>query len=220
MLLPYIEQDAIYRLCISNGGSNTGATNTLVIKIFLCPSDANSIINGLCANTSNGSANGWAATSYAANHLVFGTYQGTVDSSGNNAGLNQPAWDGTGYSPGRYTIANIPDGTSNTACFLERYAAQSNWWQMAWAWPCNSSNCYDSASYPIVWNGQGAQSPIMVNGMPYANAPAYSLSSNHTAVCIVAMMDGSVRTISSAVSPATLNLVMCPNDGAPLPTDW
>ena len=62
-----------------------------------------SVTNGLCTSILNGQANGWGATNYEANHLVFGTYAGTIDSAGNSS-VNQPAWDRTGYSPGRYRL--------------------------------------------------------------------------------------------------------------------
>jgi prepilin-type N-terminal cleavage/methylation domain-containing protein len=222
-MLPYIEQDALYRQGIAAGGctnlSNAPtALQATVIRTFLCPSDAVSMTNGIIPSLSNGSANTFAGTNYAANHLLFGTYSGTISSAG--ASTLSPSYNSTNYSSGQYTIANIPDGTSNTLCFMERYAASNVWWQQGWAFPCYNGNCYDSASYPIVWNSQGAQSPPIDTGKTVALVNQYALSSGHTAVVMGAMADGSIRAISASVSQATMNLAMCPNDGTPLPADW
>lgn len=218
-LLPYIEQDPLYRQGIAAGGCNTSPTNTTVIKTFICPSDAVSMQNGLIVTLSNGSANGWAGTNYAANHLVFGYHTVTMTSAGVATVPNTVATSAT-TSTGSFTIANIPDGTSNTLCFMERYAANQNWWQQAWAFPCGTGNCYDSANYPIIWNSNAAQNPPIETGKTVAAVNMYALSSGHTAVVMAAMLDGSIRGISPSVSQGTLNLAMFPNDGTPLPTDW
>lgn len=222
-MLPYIEQDALYRQGIAAGGctnlSNAPtALQATVIRGYLCPSDAVSTVNGLIVPLSNGSANNFAGTNYAANQLLFGTFAGSVNSAG-VASLS-PAYNSTNYSSGSFTIANIPDGTSNTLCFMERYAASNVWWQQAWAFPCYNGNCYDSANYPIVWNSQGAQNPPIDTGKTVAAVNQYALSSGHTAVVMASMMDGSVRAISPSVSQATVNLAMFPSDGTPLPSNW
>jgi len=71
-LLPYIEQSALYQQGINAGTSETGALQTAVVKTFICPSDSVSHRAGLIVSIPNGSANGWAATNYAANHYLFG----------------------------------------------------------------------------------------------------------------------------------------------------
>jgi hypothetical protein len=42
----------------------------------------------------------------------------------------------------------------------------------------------------------------------------------HTGGILVAMCDGSVRTVNSAVSPQTWYCACDPSDGIPLGTDW
>src|SRR5205814_180577 len=66
-LLPYIEQNSLYRNMKGTGAMwNNGTYYTTggIVNVYMCPSDA-TINNGL-----NGA--GWAATSYAPNYLMFG----------------------------------------------------------------------------------------------------------------------------------------------------
>src|SRR5262249_20786952 len=99
-LLPYIEQTALY---------NQGNYNYYVaVKAFQCPSDT-SHNNGICQSTSMG------GTSYLANYYVFWTPL-TYNSS---ASASLPTC--------KYTIGNIPDGTSNTIGMVERYMAPSGY---------------------------------------------------------------------------------------------
>jgi len=110
-LLPYIEQDNIYRAVGQSGASwgNAGGVNgqTVVVKTFLCPSDS-SHNNGLGPNT------GWTVSSYSRNYYMFDT-----------GGGYQPQAGGHYWTLSKYTIGNIPDGTSNTVGVLERYAYTS-----------------------------------------------------------------------------------------------
>src|SRR5262249_30949407 len=120
-LFPYVEQDTVYQR-----GYNTGAmwnnNTTAVIKTFLCPSDS--------THSAGMTASGWSAASYAPNTYVFGSSYLTIN--------GQPA------HISRYTIANIPDGTSNTVGIVERlstltsgyynnltYPSGSYWWGSA-----------------------------------------------------------------------------------------
>jgi|694.fasta_scaffold24566_7 prepilin-type N-terminal cleavage/methylation domain-containing protein len=112
-LLPYIEQEAIYKLGLADTSfypHNTVAVRSAIIKPFLAPSDT---------TTNNGIATGdWAASNYAANHGVFG----------------EP---NVQWNPKR-RIANIQDGTSNTILFAEKYGAcggnGSLWSHGTWTW--------------------------------------------------------------------------------------
>src|SRR5262249_29210648 len=64
-MLPYVEQEAIYKLAYVNGVFNSGnADHTQVIPMYLCPSDPS-------LGTTNQSPGGWGLCSYAANALAF-----------------------------------------------------------------------------------------------------------------------------------------------------
>jgi hypothetical protein len=50
--------------------------------------------------------------------------------------------------------------------------------------------------------------------------PSYTPQSYSPSALSVSMFDGSVRMVSAAISPRTWGLLVQPNDGEPLPTDW
>jgi hypothetical protein len=224
-ILPFMEQAALYQQGLAAGSSDTSPTNTTVLQTFLCPSDGASHPSGLVDSSPNSpNANGRAATNYAANHFVFGTYNGNITIAGAANGVSCK-YDANNMSgPSQYTIGNIPDGASNTISLMDRYAgSNNNWWQQAWAYPCNSSDCYDSATYPILWNSQAAQNPPVYGAAAYrtlTQTQIYGVTSAHTGGTLVGLMDGSVRFVTSSVSQATFNLAMYPADGAPMPSNW
>jgi prepilin-type N-terminal cleavage/methylation domain-containing protein len=231
-LLPFIEQDPLYKTGIATGGcswdpntpngspSPTGPTpvEATVIKTYLCPSDSISTQNGLTVNGGQSSFNGWGATNYPANHFIFGMYTGAIDAGGNPSGIGA-AYDGNGLSPSKWKINTIPDGTSNTIAFFDRFATNNTWWHHAWALPCHSGNCYESANYPIVWNSEAAQNPAVITSSE-DNDTQYVVATPHTGGSQLALMDGSVRSVNTGVSTATFNMAMFPNDGGVLGTDW
>jgi prepilin-type N-terminal cleavage/methylation domain-containing protein len=114
-ILPYIEQGNIYARAIGASGGGTGASgtgsiwatgssnSTTVIKTFICPSDS-TLTNGL-------SSYNWAGTSYAPSMVLFGITTFT-----------DPA-TGCVVQSGKYTVGNIPDGTSNTVGIQERLSS-------------------------------------------------------------------------------------------------
>jgi len=233
-LLPYIEQSALYSQISAAGGipqsPPAGGLHLNVINPYICPSDTYSRPLGLVLTDSFGLASGWGATNYAANHWVFGTYTGSVNASG--VGTPGPTYGAAPYTgPGYYTISSIADGTSNTICMVERMASTDTYWQMAWAYPCANTNCYDSANYPIVWNTEGAQNPPILVTTLAGNAlaginpgvsyyGAYAITVVHPSGPNVVLMDGSVRTLGTMMTQATVNKALYPNDTGILGTDW
>jgi type II secretory pathway pseudopilin PulG len=91
-ILPYIEQDNLYKSGLDDKGSHSAWTNAVYsqgIKIYQCPSDGSGGAGRLY--------DGWLATgSYSANFLAFGTVSARFP-------------------------ASFTDGTSNTIIFTERY---------------------------------------------------------------------------------------------------
>jgi prepilin-type N-terminal cleavage/methylation domain-containing protein/prepilin-type processing-associated H-X9-DG protein len=109
-LLPYIEQDNTYKLINYNAGwsdpSNAQAVGTPV-KVFQCPSDGHP-----------SAPPGTAITNYRMNEgTSLAMWYGATDPSGVNTSL--PAPNGVFYVNVTYRIADITDGTSNTAAFSE-----------------------------------------------------------------------------------------------------
>jgi len=214
-LLPYIEQENQYRLGLNIGACwNSTPANGGVIKTFLCPSDS-SHSNG----RRPGSGGDWACTSYSSNYYMFGRDTYYDPSVG--------AWQNVS----KYTIGNIPDGSSNTIGILERYAYYSSYsWAPLWCHPAGVNYWGSQTS----WNCQYGQFGPPENLMPQvgckpnpANCNLYqSLShpyypnSGHSTSIQVTMMDGSVRGVTGGVSTTNWHNAIYPDDGNVLPGNW
>jgi len=210
-LLPYIEQDAVYKGGITNNGgfwdgptpgTPSGTVRTAVMKTFQCPSDPT--LQGGFSALQPGA---WAGSSYAGNFMVFGMARTTAWGSSWNAS---------------YNIGNIPDGTSNTVGFAEKMSACGSRGNL-WSWPggdWGSPNDWAPTFANQPWGGNWNQVP-QNKPLPWqSNCDSFRPSSMHTGVCQVGMMDGSVRGVSTSVSQTTWQLAITADDGLPLPSDW
>jgi prepilin-type N-terminal cleavage/methylation domain-containing protein len=216
-ILPYLEQNNLYGITINAGG--WWGNYTTPIKLFQCPSDSTQQ-NGFCANspfTGGTNPQAPAASSYAANFQLFG---GTQDN----------------YTPSitpQYTIANIPDGTSNTIMLAER-AASNNFGQIstnppawvgcnAWGWPGGAA--YGGYMFGPVFahpfQGGALMPQFNPTSLTGTNPPDWHTAQGfHPGICVVGMGDGSVRTVSSSVTLATWTNAVLPADGNPLGSNW
>src|SRR5205823_4069021 len=70
-LLPYIEQNTVYKALDPNNSNYGGLQYSRVIKTYISPADVSASPDGNC-QTTYGGANAWGASSYGANYLVFG----------------------------------------------------------------------------------------------------------------------------------------------------
>jgi len=194
-LYPHIEQDAVYKR--AQGTDGWGNNNhAAVVKTLLCPSDSTH-----SAGLVTTGASGWAGTSYAPNYYMFAG----ANSYDPNKGVN--------INQSKFTIGNIPDGTSNTVGVVERFTCFPAYgWSNTLVYPM-------SASY-WGWNSQGSvygpwglYTP-QVNVNPTGSNPAhpYYPNSRHSA-CQVLLMDGSVRGVSGSVNSTTWSYVCQPDDG-------
>jgi len=217
-ILPYIEQANIYNKAVGYGQIWSNGVNAAVIKTFLCPSDP-TLTNGLCTT----GANGWAGTSYAPNYVLFGS-SSFVDTVTNQQ-----------VNGSKYTVGNIPDGTSNTVGMVERLGSCPYYgWSNAWAYPegGNSWSWSSQGSIAALWNPGGTTNGVTNYYLPQINPPINNYvgnqqpahpfypSSKHTASELVGLMDGSIRTVSSALTQATWNYAVVPDDGQVLGSDW
>jgi prepilin-type N-terminal cleavage/methylation domain-containing protein len=230
-LLPYIEQDNVYALAGGNSmavdASGNPIVGALVIKTFLCPSDP-SVVNannyGGCGVMQSQTINrdGFAACNYAANVLVF-----------------EPR--GTTNIP-----TAMPDGTSNTVMFAERFrncspnAANGGGCTLpAWAWNTiyNGGDPWTSPTFGAlndgIWQmnaggaefsfpqGAGNAGTIGFQAGPSAQACNwYVTQGGHTSNMLVGLGDGSVRGVNSGISTFTWVNACTPADGTPLGSDW
>jgi prepilin-type N-terminal cleavage/methylation domain-containing protein len=226
-LLPYIEQDNIYKLT-TDSMAMTATTPPVpvaganVIKTFICPSDP-SVVN---ANVYGGCGvmqsqfiqrGAFASSCYAANVMVF-------EPRGTSAINTQ-----------------MPDGTSNTVMFAERYRncspSSSNGGGCtlpAWAWNTirNGGDCWSSPTFGAQNDGisrmncGGAQFFQPGTSLAFQAGPSaqqcnwYVTQGGHTANMQVGLGDGSVRGVSQGISVTTWVRACTPNDGNVLGSDW
>jgi prepilin-type N-terminal cleavage/methylation domain-containing protein len=212
-LMPYMEQGNLYQIYQQNGGV-VAPYYQQAIKNYICPSDPTS---------SNGvGSNGWGGTSYAANAGLFAIPDPTSNPNGN------PPYAGWNVTQAHYTVANIPDGTSQTIMFTERYINSE---------VTNSRDLppgaagYDAWSTPVFGAYQaGYPSATLANpwavasgpqiGVPKQQAVRWLPNTGHTSVILGGLADGSVRTINGSMSPDTFWKAVNPSDGFPLGSDW
>jgi prepilin-type N-terminal cleavage/methylation domain-containing protein len=234
-ILPYIEQDVLYRAAQTAGTGGAychQSASVAPIKTLQCPSDITNT-NGL------DQAKTMPTTSYAGNGFLFGGSNGpgsaTVGLYSANGGV------------ALYTIANIPDGTSNTVMFTEMSANRVD--STPSTWSTDYSTYYSAAGDFLspynspLFNVPGAGTiataatsnssggcwlpqfnPTGISGTnPALN---YRVQGYHTATLVVGLADGSVRGVSASVSttvgspPGAWVGACVPNDGNPLDSSW
>jgi prepilin-type N-terminal cleavage/methylation domain-containing protein/prepilin-type processing-associated H-X9-DG protein len=218
-LLPYIEQDGLWKVGMTGAPfqdvlippANTIRVKATPVKSYQCPSDP-TIQNGFSAVQ----VGSWGGSSYGANFQLFGS---TTDGS----------W-GTQYRAA-FGLAGIPDGTSNTVAFAEKFAACGPNGQFGFntstrgnLWAAQSADWVGNDWFSVfansVWGYQWNQTP-QIQPFPWStNCDPSRPSTAHPGSCQVAMMDGSVRGVSGSVTQTTWLIAVMPADGLPLPSNW
>jgi hypothetical protein len=217
-LLPYLEYEPLYR-SMSDPRSgltyvwwegNPSGTNpyTAILPAYLCPSDP-SANGGRSLYLEN-----WSVTSYAANGQVFAD----TDEDG-----YQLFWD-TGRR-----LADIPDGTSNTILFAEKFAncangqiEASNLWGAHWAphAPIFMSSATTLTGMGDGYIGRSATARFQVRPDSLTACDPYRAATGHSAGIVVGLADGSVRVCAAGMNARTWWLACNPKDGLPMPAEW
>jgi prepilin-type N-terminal cleavage/methylation domain-containing protein len=212
-LLPYIEQDPLYKG--SNGSVYNNGTHLNAIKTFLCPSDPSCPTTGLLDPN-----NPWGISCYGSNYQVFGNPE-----SGDN---------GNDMAGGHRFPARFQDGTSNTILFAEKYAIcggfASLWAHGNWEIDYMAMFVYGSAdgttgySTQIIWGHPGSVGPgskFQLSPNPYQTAcDPVRAATSHTGGIQVVLGDASVRSLSSGVSGQTWWAACTTAGGETLGSDW
>ena len=209
-LLPYMEQDAVYKCGTSvtgafwDGpcpGTQSNSVRTANMKVFQCPSDPT-----LSGGYSAPQTGNWMGSSYAGNYMVFGT--GRIPGFGTNYVAT-------------YNIGNIPDGTSNTVGFAEKMAACGSGGNL-WSWPGGDWGNFNDWAPVFAYQGNGNwNSTPLIQPFPYATACDKTRpSSAHSGTSLVGMMDGSARGVTAAVSQTTWIYAITADDGQVLGNNW
>jgi len=182
-ILPYIEQDNMYRL-YTTGGYPGGAA-AVTVKTFNCPG------RGRPNLATSGTTQG-PMTDYAINLLIQG--------NGVQNGYNT-------YPNPRRTIQGISDGSSNTILVGHKYVSTADYGRTSgdgWdevACVANGGNGRGSSTYRQDQNS----GPNNDWGGPFPGGGCFLFG------------DGQVRTINYSIAPATLALLLNPNDGQTIP---
>jgi prepilin-type N-terminal cleavage/methylation domain-containing protein len=215
-LLPFIEQDALYKKA-NNDSMNVGGQ---VVQAFLCPSDpsvtnANSyggcgVMNGVAVQRG-----GFGSANYAANVMVFEP-RGTQS-----------------------VEVAMRDGTSNTVMFAERYrncspdgAHGGGCTLPGWAWNTikNGGDCWSSPTFGAQNDGinqMNCAGALYSSGsVPFQAGPSaqacnwYVTQGGHGGSMQVGVGDGSVRGVTASMTLTTWVNACNPIDGNPLGSDW
>jgi prepilin-type N-terminal cleavage/methylation domain-containing protein len=193
-LLPYLEQDALYKLHPDHYSWREGAEADpgpivqSTVKGFLCPSDGNNQPVQMWAG-------GWAAGNYVANYQVFAV-------NGD-----------TSYCP--RMPASFQDGTSNTILFAEKIVRCSDGYSPLWGHGNWDYNWMPAFQTPYA-QGPGA----MFQMAPRTNCNHFLASTWHTGGMVVCMGDGSSRTLNPGISANTWWAACTPSAGDTLGSDW
>jgi prepilin-type N-terminal cleavage/methylation domain-containing protein len=262
-LLPYVEQDNLYKSMVNSSGQYQGkrwppylhtdsAGNATygfqqAVKTYLCPSDPSVDPSGQVTDNDPGfdaPYNVWGACSYAANVQVFCkvTPVAVNPAQKTSTGGHYPT-SGAGSdtaAEGRPRLgSSFPDGTSNTILFTEKYAVCRNpslgWGQGGTYWaywnlfglpepgltPKHPGVAVDFFNPNAIYKGNDDRAKFLVQPAPFqSNCDPTLASTPHPGGILVALADGSVRSVSAGTSSWTWWLALVPNDGQVMPSDW
>jgi prepilin-type processing-associated H-X9-DG protein len=192
-LLPYIEQAALHRQFRGTSAWFGAADLYGVVQAITTLPPV--YIDPGDPSLSLGN-NGWALMSYAVSV----------------PGLGQSGCD---WCPGYLRHANLtggfPDGTGNTLLVAERYARPGDCFNVAWG---AGNNAWDP-----IFSQWGVRGGFESRPSP-AQASCYDPHAIHGGGLVVALADGSVRSVSPSVSATTWIRLQTPQDGQPLGNDW
>jgi prepilin-type N-terminal cleavage/methylation domain-containing protein/prepilin-type processing-associated H-X9-DG protein len=239
-LLPFMEQTVIFNainLNLTNAAPDNATALVAGVGIFLCPSDAQNEI-----------PTGWAGINYRVNcgTSIVNSY-GAQDTSGVNVAMPPP--NGLLFADFKVRMADVTDGTSNTAALSEHVKGDfSN------SISTELSDTYRPGTYPASadealrmcravnildltkqgnsnggapWMSDGHTSTRYYHGSPPNSRSCMfppsristTANSRHPGGANVCMTDGSVRFFKSSINLATWRAVGTRNGGEVISSD-
>lgn len=204
-LLPYVEADHVYKQNATNG----------VVAAFCAPSDASNIAPAGVVN-------------FAANLRIF-AHNTLGKDQANAVGVAVVVPRAGTTASSNLTLPRIIDGTSNVIMLTTRYAICSNMTTRYAAEPAKGGGFFGAGSHAKPANARGNDNDLMYqiapsnfNGAPTQCNPTpglYGHSFSQSGL-IVALADGTLRTITPRMSPTTFARALCPGDQQQLGEDW
>jgi prepilin-type N-terminal cleavage/methylation domain-containing protein len=215
-ILDYIEQGPVLKNAQSPSGYarwDINGTFGKVIPTYLSPSDP-TVTTG---QADLGAL--WAQASYGYNFQVFGN--GRMTGSPDVA-VGNPSTTNIAFWFGRTRLTAIQDGTSNTIMFAEKIAQCGRWQgpvDGAGLWSCEFNQRRPGfAINGAAANSTGPGSLFQVNPDP-ATCDWHLASTPSSTAILVAVCDGSARSLAASTAPAIWWSALQPNDGGNL-GDW
>jgi prepilin-type N-terminal cleavage/methylation domain-containing protein len=163
------------------------------LKVYMGPADPTMPPGGIVMSMMMGGPYG--GCSYASNYLVFGGTPG-----------------GQARIPATFT-----DGTSNTILFAPIYT-DCNGIQSMWSMGC----CGNPPTWPYFYNPATdyLRLPLPQMRPALSRCDPALLQSPYSGTILIGLGDGSVRNLSSGVSPYSWNLGLNPSDGQAFDSSW
>lgn len=227
-ILPYIEQTAIFQLATTNGGawpstppnSDPGrragtSASAKKVKTYLSPRDPSNPADTW--TEANGGT--WAHCNYAMNHAVYGT---PVDPTPGVTTIDKVT-----KGNARFQLTSLTDGTSNTVGVAEQYgvcgatvvsggsdAFNHKLWAYNLTWTYPQGPYFDTR----LMTSTGTNITATSTAKPPQSQPTIAACDYYgvqaiDGVCIVGMMDGSVRGVTPSVDQTAWCRALWPNDG-------
>jgi prepilin-type N-terminal cleavage/methylation domain-containing protein len=216
-MLPYIEQQNTYIAQSKLHPDSWWCGYT--IKTFTNPADPSAPASGYPDTRTPR-----YGSSYAPNEAVFANGLTIV-----------PSWRNGTINPVARIPATFSDGTSNTIVFAEKYqqcgpspSRVATFFYGETCLNCGSPSTYAGACNRLTAQTYGGSPPMFYASLtvPPQNKPSpYNcnpclLQGPHPSGILVGLGDGSVRLVSTGISPRTWTLAVQPNDGLVLGSDW
>jgi hypothetical protein len=200
-LLPFIEQDNLYRQYLNGQGKDL---DKQIIPVFTAPADPSLVPPAA------------GVQDLAANLRVF-------SDKGLKTKFDAPMPALGRVEPGSARIpATFVDGTSNTMVFATRYGVCGEGGSR-YASPPNTNSAAFFGQNPakVKASPTNVSATYLLHPDP-AKCPPTPLMAHSFGIygIEVALADGSVRVVSARVSPHTWNAAVQPNDGETLGDDW